>query len=125
MSEGGIEMPYIPKNAKWFLADIVLEIKIQGEIDNIVHVNLTLIEAKTSDEAYDRACEVGKSSEITCENTDGKRVNIKFRGLRDLNVIHDQLAHGSELTYEELIGLNEEQLSGLVNAKQLLSVFRS
>ncbi len=38
-------MTYIPQNAKWYLADIVLEITVQDDRENIVHVNLTLIRA--------------------------------------------------------------------------------
>jgi hypothetical protein len=117
-------MSYVPQNAKWYLADIVLEITIQDDPENIVHVNLTLIRAHAPQEAYDRANEVGKQSETIYENTEGKTVKVTFRGLRDLNVIHDELEHGSEVIYEELTGLSEEQLNNLVHSKQALTVFR-
>ncbi len=117
-------MAYIPQDAKWYLADIVLEFTIQDDPENIVHVNVTLIHAHTPEEAYDRAIEIGKQSETAYENTEGKIVKATFRGLRDLNVIHEELEHGSEIIYEQLIDLSEEQIANLVHAKQALSVFR-
>jgi hypothetical protein len=38
-------MGYIPTDAKWYLADIVMEITIQGDSRNVVHVNTTLVRA--------------------------------------------------------------------------------
>jgi hypothetical protein len=117
-------MSYIPKNAKWYLADIMLEIQVQDEDTNIVHVNLTLIRANSPEEAYHLAIQVGKQSEIIYQNTDGKTVTMTFRGLRDLNVIHENLEHGSEIIFEELVDQSEEHISRLVRSKQDLAVFR-
>ena len=38
-------MAYIPEDAKWYLADIVLEITIEDDPRNVVHTNLVLISA--------------------------------------------------------------------------------
>jgi hypothetical protein len=117
-------MAYIPSDAKWYLADIVIEITIEDDPDKMVHINITLIRADSPEEAYERSLEVGKQQETTYENTDGKLVTFVFRGLRDLNVIHEELEHGAELTYEELTELREEQVARLIRPKQVLSVFR-
>lgn len=117
-------MAYIPKDAKWYLADIVMEITIEDDPDKMVHINITLIRADSPEEAYVRSLEVGKQSEFAEPNTDGKMVTHVFRGLRDLNVIHEELEHGAELVYEELTELREEQVTRLVRSKQSLTVFR-
>jgi Domain of unknown function (DUF4288) len=116
-------MGHIPKNAKWYLAEIVEEIKISGESTNVIHINMRLVRADSPQEAYDAAIRLGKDSDRTYENTDGKPVNIVFRGLRDLMVIHDELEHGAELFYDEQVGLSEEQLAKLICPRNELSVF--
>jgi hypothetical protein len=94
-------MAYIPKGAKWYLADIVMEITIEDDPVNLIHINITLIRADSPEEAYERALECGKQSEFTEPDIYGKMMTHTFRGLRDLNVIHEELEHGSELVYEQ------------------------
>jgi hypothetical protein len=48
---------------------------------------------------------------------------VVFRGLRNLNVIHDALEDGAELIYSESIAVSEEQLRGWVTPKEQLGVF--
>lgn len=117
-------MSYIPRNAKWYLADIVLLIEVQDDIVNICHVNLTLIRADSPNEAYRLAMDLGKQSESVYQNPDNKNVTTTFVGLRDLNVIHEDLEHGSEILFEELLGLTEEETTSITRSKQELSVFR-
>ncbi len=116
-------MAYIPKDARWYLADVVLEHTIEGDPRNVVHINLSLIEAASPEEAYDKAMKLEKESEQTYENTDGKQVRVVFRGLRDLNVIHDALEDGAELAYAEEIGVPESELSASLPHKYKLGVF--
>lgn len=116
-------MGYIPPGAKWYLAEIVEEITVEGS-SNVVHTNTVLIRADSPEEAYERAVEVGTSGELSYENLDGKSVTIRFRGLYDLNVIHYELEHGAELTYFEEVNLDESAIEKLVTPKEELGVFR-
>src|SRR5262249_3693296 len=116
-------MAFIPKDAKWYLADIVQEIKIEGESKNVVHINMVLIRANSPEKAYDKAVALGKEGEHSYENTEGKRVTITFRGLRDLNGIHDKLEHGAELIFSEKIGLTNKQIEKMVCPRDQLGVF--
>jgi hypothetical protein len=114
---------YVPENAKWYLAEIVEEIRVKGERKNVIHINMNLLRADSPEEAYEKAIELGKDSEISYENTDGKLVTIRFRGLRDLWVIIDQLEHGAELAYEEWVGRSEKQIAKLIRSKEQLYLF--
>jgi Domain of unknown function (DUF4288) len=117
-------MGYVPKDAKWYLADIVLEIAIEDDPRNVVHTNLVLIRADSPEEAYQKAIELGTSNEASWENIDGKRVTFRFRGLRDLNVILSRkLEHGVELSYCESIGMDEAAIQKWVTLKEELGVF--
>jgi hypothetical protein len=116
-------MAYIPEGARWYLADIVLEHRIEDDPDSVVHINLHLIEAGSPDEAYRKALELGSQGEMDYRNTEGKRVRTTFRGLRGLNVIHDELEDGAELLFDELVGLDEDQLQRYITPRERLAVF--
>jgi Domain of unknown function (DUF4288) len=116
-------MAYIPPDAKWYLAEIVEELRIESEPENIVHTNLVLVRADSPEEAYQLALDLGREAEMTYTNPYGKSVRVYFRGLRDLNVIHGELEHGTELIYDRQTGMSETDLANWVSAKENLGVF--
>jgi hypothetical protein len=117
-------MAYIPESAKWYLADIVEQITVEGDPRNVVHTNLVLIRADSPEEAYQKAIDLGTARDQSYENPDGNRVTIRFRGLRDLNVIHDELEHGAELIYSEKTDLDESAIQKWISPKEELGVFQ-
>jgi len=112
-------MGYIPEEAKWYLADVIVEMRIEGEPRSLIHINTLLVRADSPEEAHQK----GQQEEHSYENTDGRRVTGVFRGLGEMNVIHDELEHGAELIYRERVGLSEEQICALVKPKAQLGVF--
>jgi hypothetical protein len=114
---------FIPKEARWYLADIILEHTIEGDPRNVVHTNIHLVEAESPEQAYDKALALGQASVMEYTNTDGRNFRVVFRGLRQLNVIHDELEDGAELTYKESVGVPEDELRGWVTPKEQLHVF--
>lgn len=117
-------MGYIPQDAKWYLADIVEQISVEGDSRNVVHTNLVLVRADSPEEAYQKALDLGMAAEQSFENPQGNLVTIHFRGLRDLNVIHDDLEHGAELSFQEELGMEEAEIAEWVRPKEELGVFR-
>ena len=117
-------MGFIPRDAIWHIAEEVLEITVEGATQNVVHINYLLVRAESPEDAYEKALRLGAEHETMYLNEDKKEVNISFRGLRDLTVIHEALEHGSELLYEEKLGISKEALDRLVQPKESLSVFK-
>lgn len=117
-------MGYIPPNATWYLAELVEVFTIEGEQDNVVHTNTVLVRGKSPEEAYESALSLGKESEMTYMNPDEKQVVVTFRGLRDLNVIHGDLQHGTELIYHRRTGMSEKEIGAWISDKEDLGVFR-
>jgi Domain of unknown function (DUF4288) len=117
-------MSHTPGTARWYLAEIVEEIKIADHQRNSVFNNLVLIEAGSADEAYDKALAHGKEREDNYVNSEGQQVTVVFRGLSDLNVIGDELEDGTEIIYEELTDLSESEISDMIPAKDALGVFQ-
>lgn len=117
-------MPYIPHDAKWYLAKIVEEITVEGDPRNVAHRNLVLIRAGSPEEAHQKALELGRESELQYDNPEGKQVRIGFRGLSELCVVYDELEQGAELSYQENVGVSEEQIESWIRPKEDLAVFR-
>lgn len=116
-------MGYIPDDAEWYLADIVLEITVEDDPRNVIHTNSVLVRADSPEDAYEEALKLGAASESTYENVAGKQITFRFRGLRDLNVIHDELKHGAELTYSEDVGWDEARIQKWISPKEELGIF--
>jgi hypothetical protein len=116
-------MGFIPKNAKWYLADLVEEIRVEGERRNVVHTNCTLIRADSPDEAHTKAIALGKAGNTRYKNVNGKMVTIRFRGLRELNVIHDDLDHGAEISFNRDVAVSEKIIKSWIRPKRKLGVF--
>ena len=116
-------MAYIPENAKWYLAEIVEQITVEGDPRYVVHTNIVLIRGDSPEEAYVKAEELGTSRQTSYENLDGKSVTIAYRGLRDLTVIHEELEHGAELIYSENIETDEAAIEQYISPKEELGVF--
>jgi hypothetical protein len=117
-------MGYIPECAKWYLAEIVQQITVDGDPRNVVHTNQVLVRADSPEEAYQKAIELGTAGAMSYENPDGKQVTFRFRGLHDLNVIHDELEHGTEIIYSEDVDLDESRIQRWISPKEELGVFR-
>ena len=117
-------MACIPPDARWYVAEIILEIRVDGAAHNIVHRNLTLVRADSPAQAYKKALSLGRESELSYENPDGKQVHTVFRGFGELSVIHDELDHGAEILYEERIGVSDKQIKKWIVPKSQLAIFR-
>ena len=66
--------------------------------------NLILVRAHNAEEAYDKACAIGRLS----EGDDQGRLTLSdqpattvFLGLADFGVVHDPLRHGAEILWQE------------------------
>lgn len=116
-------MSYVASDATWFIAELIVEIEVEGEQENVVHRNYVLVRADSAEHAYERSLQLGKESEVSYRNPSGKTVSIKFRGIADLDVIGRELEHGTEILFTEQSGVPEETLSRLIPAKESLSIF--
>jgi hypothetical protein len=117
-------MAFVPRDAEWYIAEIVQRITVQGDRRTVVHVNVCLVRARDPDEAHAKAIALGKGGETAYVNPRGRRVEIAFLGLRDLNVVHEPLEDGAEILFEEHVGLDRRAIRRLVRERDELAVFR-
>ncbi|MDO9016292.1 MAG: GNAT family N-acetyltransferase [Deltaproteobacteria bacterium] len=117
-------MGYIPPDAQWYLADVVLAIRVGDDPRQVVHVNLHLVRADSPSEAYEKALAIGREGELCYLNPAGQEVRTDFLGLRQLSVIHDALEDGAELAYALHSDLSRDEAEALTRERSDLSVFR-
>jgi hypothetical protein len=115
---------YVPKDAEWFLAELVEEIRVAGSKRNIVHINYIIIHARSPRTAFANAMALGKRANISYLNEMGKKVTKRFRGLRNLDGIYDPLGDGCEIMFEEKLGVSEKGMKNLLQARNQLEVFQ-
>lgn len=101
----------------------MVQIRVEDDARILVHVNTVLVRADSPEQAYDEAMRLGRDNEQEYENSDNKLVHTTFRGLRDLNVIHDELEHGAELAYSQESVHSEEEAQAFVRNHRDLAVF--
>jgi hypothetical protein len=116
-------MGFVPRDAEWYLAEIVQELTVANDPRNIVWRNLTLIHGESPDDAYEQALHLGRSGDTEYLNPAGKLVTIRFRGLSFLDVIHDPLEHGAELTFQSNVSVAPDDLNRLLLPKERLHLF--
>ena len=71
-------MAFIPRDAIWYIAEVVLEITVEGATENVVHIDYLLVRADSPDDAYEKALRLGREHEATYLNSDKKEVKISF-----------------------------------------------
>ncbi len=92
-------MEFVPADAELYFAELVQELTVEWDPRNVVWRNLTLVHAHSPDEAYDKALRLGQAGDTDYLNPSGKQVAIRFQGISSLDVIHDALEDGAELTF--------------------------
>jgi hypothetical protein len=108
----------------WFLATLIMEIVISDDARNVVHRNVFLISACSPEEAYTKALKLGHDNEVMYDNPAGGQVRHSFRGVAQLEALVDgEPVDGAELTFEEYVGVHEDEIRGFVRCKERLRAF--
>ena len=116
-------MAFIPKGAFWYIASVVEELHVAGRKRQTVFINTFLIKASSPEEAYARSLKVGRDANVSYKNMYGEKVDCRFRGLLDLNVIHEELGDGCELFYRTKPRLTPQGIRRLITKKNELAAF--
>ena len=116
-------MGYIPKVTEWYIAELLMEIRVHGARCNILHRNLILINAHSPEEAYAKAIRNGQNGETDYKNLKDQSVEIRFKDISKLDVIYDPLVDGAELYFEEQLDVPESEILLMIPPKEKLNVF--
>jgi hypothetical protein len=113
------------KMPKWYISHELLyfHTKRQGPkgLNLTVWENLILLKARNPEDAYRKALKRGRLNEQSVR-IDGEEGYCKFRGLRDLVLVQDELEDGAELEWREF-RMNGTDLVGMTKRKRQMQAF--
>lgn len=110
---------------KWYLSYEILYFELDNALalqNHVVWENLVLINAGNAEEAYDKAIQHGLDSEGEVKIS-GQNGKCKFKGLKKLIKIYEQIEDGAEIEWREY-ELSKEEVSALIPPKEKLHAFQ-
>ena len=114
----------LKKGHGWYLAEEVLEIRVEGDPRNVVHVNTRLLQARDGEHAFARASELCAEAADEYLNPEGRKVTIVFRGLREVIEITEGLADGGEIRWTESVGVSERKIRAMLKPVEEVEAVR-
>jgi hypothetical protein len=119
-------MTYVEPEWKWYVAELVLQTRLDGDPRIVGKIEIVLLYADSPKEAYRKAQELVDDSEFVYRNNDGVPVRERYLGIHELdNLQVTKLEDGTVLAVRLLTNTSSEELHGLVREKHELSLFGS
>jgi hypothetical protein len=109
---------------KWYVSHEILFLEIENDPteDEIeVWENLILIKAESPEEAYQKAMKHGVDSEDDV-GVNGRKGRLKFKGLKDLVLIYDDLEDGAEIEWHQS-KVRRTEFDGMLKPKMDMHAF--
>ncbi|HEU0122515.1 MAG TPA: DUF4288 domain-containing protein [Bryobacteraceae bacterium] len=104
----------------WYLADLVTEVRVEGEERSVVHFDLHLVQAANAAEAYDKALRIGGGKAKQYLRNDGNLMSSIFRGLNDLVAMDGEFADGERILFRFQPEMTEEEIQHVVTPRDYL-----
>ena len=119
-------MTYVLPEWKWYVAQLVTEIRVDGDPRPLGSIEVVLVHADSPEEAYGKALALVEDSELVYRNDEGVPVRERYLGINDLdNLQTTVLEDGTVLAARMITDASSEELRGLVRDKKQLSLFGS
>ena len=106
--------------ANWYLADLVVEVRVEGAGKSVVHFDLHMIRAKDATEAYDKALRIGNGKSKQYLREDGNLISFIFRGLNDLVAVDEEFEDGARILFRSQPEMTEEEIQHVVTPRDYL-----
>lgn len=108
---------------KWYIAEILEAFHVADEESELLWVNFILVNAEDAEEAYTKALKFGEDLNREYLDQAGVLITVRFRGLRNLLEIYEELADGSEIMYEQYEDISNSDIERMIRPKEKLAVF--
>lgn len=86
-----------PETARWYIAELVEELILDGNIRNVIHRKTRVIFADCQEDAYEKALSLSQEHEPTYLNQTLKGAQTRYWGLNELNLLQDESEIPSQL----------------------------
>lgn len=120
-----IEKNVIGEPVCWYLSREIIYFEFADQADQDeyqVWENLILINAQSPEAAYQKALKHGfdGEGEVTI---DGRKGRSKFKGLKTLVAVYENIEDGAEIEWQEYM-IEKDELESLVKPKENLAAFQ-
>lgn len=82
-------MSELSQPGRWYVAELIEELAIEGDPCNPVHTQTRVIFADSPQDAYEKALSLIMENEISYRSQDQRCVQTRFWGLRELNLVDE------------------------------------
>jgi hypothetical protein len=86
-----------PETARWYIAELVEELILDGNIRNVIHRKTRVIFADCQEDAYQKALSLSQEHEPTYLNQTLKGAQTRYWGLNELNLLQNETEIPSQL----------------------------
>jgi len=86
-----------PETARWYIAELVEELILDGNIRNVIHRKTRVIFADCQEDAYAKALTLSQEHEPTYLNQTLKGAQTRYWGLNELNLLQDETEIPSQM----------------------------
>jgi len=86
-----------PEVARWYIAELVEELILEGNVRNVVHRKTQVIFADSLEDAYQKALSLSTEHEIGYLNQTHKLAQTRYWGLNELNLLQNDKSEAVHL----------------------------
>lgn len=84
------DMADSPETARWYIAELVEELILDGNIRNVIHRKTRVIFADCQEDAYEKALSLSQEHEPTYLNQTFDGTRTRYWGLNELNLMPEE-----------------------------------
>ncbi|HEX2328957.1 MAG TPA: DUF4288 domain-containing protein [Candidatus Angelobacter sp.] len=112
-------MADLPQDARWYIAELIEELILGGNVRNVIHRKTRVIFADSAEDAYDKAISLSTEHEVTYLNQKHDAGQTRYWGLNELDLIASERAGDTPRThFRRSDRLSPEQISVLMRSWQ-------
>lgn len=79
-----------PDAARWYIAELVEELILDGNVRNVIHRKTRVIFADSEEDAYEKAISLSQEHEVTYLNQTHKSAQTRYWSLNELNLLEEK-----------------------------------
>lgn len=79
-----------PETARWFIAELVEELILDGNVKNVIHRKTRVIFADSHEDAYEKALSLSQEHEPTYLNQTYNVPQVRYWGLNELSLVQEE-----------------------------------
>lgn len=79
-----------PETARWYIAELVEELILDGNVKNVIHRKTRVIFADSHEDAYEKALSLSQEHEPTYLNQTYSVPQVRYWGLNELNLVQEE-----------------------------------